>query len=302
MTRSPSDAALLRDRAQASALDRASETLEDTFRRWEAARQQWAESERGFREEARRLDEEGEFLLGTIQAAQATVAGAASSGAALTVPDALPRFVAEAEGRLAASRAALAERERVAREQAEAQLDGGRAEVLAALARYRELAPLRLTLMRRPVAGGRAILHLERPPPDAAMVLAWVLTGKVPTRYGYLFDEASDDPLQAPPFLYPEAGIGPGALRPDAAQLRSLLEGPHQELPLRGMIPALVPLPGTPAPALVRWRSRGAVLELEWEEAGGFRQLLTSAEASAAAGSLLRLQLEGTLQLELQTG
>lgn len=302
MTRPLSHSALLADRPGASALERGAETLEDIYRRWEAARQQWAEAERGFDEEARRLDEEGDFLLGTIQAAQGTTGGSAPEDDALMVADALPRFSAEAEGRLAVSRAALVERKRQAAERAGQVLEEGRAEVQAALGRYRSHAPLRLVLMRRPLAGGRAILHLERPGPDAAMVLAWVLTGKVPTRYGYLFDEASDDSLQAPTFLYPEAGVSPDAVRPDPGQLRALLNASGAELPLRGMIPAMVPLPGGGASALVRWRSRGAVLELEWEEAGGFRNLLTATEASAAAGALLRLQLQGELELELQAG
>lgn len=294
------------DRSGSTALDRGTDTLEDTYRRWEAAREQWAAAARDFREEARRLDEEGAFLLGTIQAAQAVGgperAEPDPAGAALAAPEALHRFVAEAEARLAASRAALAERERVARAQAEQRLEEGRAQVRDALARYRTFAPLRLTLMRRPLAGGRAILHLERPEPDAAMVLAWVLTGKVPTRYGYLFDEASDDPLQTPPSLYPEAGVSREGVHPSGSQLRTLLEAPGEELPLRGMIPALVPLPGAAAPVLVRWKARGAVLELEWEEDGGFRNVLTSTEASAAAGVLLRLKLEGALELELQAG
>lgn len=302
MTRSAPDHRLRSIRPGTSALGRGTGTLEDLYRHWEGARQQWTEAERGFQEERRRLDEEGDFLLGTIQAAQSGGAAAPDPGDALAVPEAMQRFVAEAEARLATSRDALLARERAARGQAEQLLEEGRVEVLAALERYRDLVPLRLTLMRRPLAGGRAILHLERPGPDAAMVLAWVLTGKLPTRYGFLFDEASEDPLQTPPSLYAEAGVAPEAVRPDPAQLRTLLAGASEALPLRGMIPTWVPVSGAQVPALARWRARGVVLELEWEEAGGFRSLLSTTEAAAAAGVLLRLQLEGALELELQAG
>lgn len=278
-------------------------TLEGLYQRWEALRLERDEAAREHARAQRRLEEQGAFLLGTVRAAgeQDPEGIPDPTGAALQPSGTLAHFVGEAEARLSRSRVELDAASGARRTDLEAQLRGAASEVVDALGRYQSLTSPRLTLLRRPVPGGRAILHLERPSPDAAVLLTRLLSGKVPTVYGFLFDEATDDPQREPPSLYAHEGIAPERTRPTPAEWRALLSGEERmHLPLRGVIPFFVPTPG--GQALAQWRLRGPVLELEWETEDGFRSLLSAAEAEWAAGTLLRLQLAGLLELELAAG
>jgi len=281
-------------------------TLETIYRRWEGLRAELAEAQAGVAAERARLQEEGSFLLGTVRAARELEPqpppDPSEEASALAAPDALNAYVQEAEARMAEALASLEERAWEHRVDLEAQLAVARVEVVEALERHQTHAVPTVTLRRRPLAGGRAILHLDRPEPDAAMLWVWLFAGKPATRYGYLFDEAADDALMEPPTLYPDEGIPPDAVRPAPGPLRELLAAPATPaLPVRGIIPFLVPAP-TGGEALVRLRCRGPVLELEWSEGEAFRSILSAAEAEAAAGYLLRLQLSGRIRLQLAAG
>lgn len=289
------------------------DSLEALYRRWEGLRAEHVAALEGFAAERTRLEEEGAFLLGTVRAAREVApspgptsrdvsTGEVEEAAALAVPDELQIYVQEAEARMSSALEALALRAHEARIDLETQLAVARVEVIEALERHQDHATPEVTLRRRPLAGGRAILHLDRPMPDAAMLLAWLLSGKPATRYGFLYDEASDDPQLEPATLYPEEGIVRDEVRPGPGSLRRLLDpGGPSALPVRGIIPFQVQLPGG-ATAQVQLRCRGPILELEWEEGSGFRSILTAAEAEAAAGALLRLQLTGKLKLQLAAG
>lgn len=294
---------------RARAAEPAAATLEALYRRWEQLRLERDEVAREQVLAQRRLDEQGAFLLGTVRAAseasQASQASEATPGdgspgaaSALQASGTLAHFVGQAEARIARSRAALDEATGARLAKLEAGLAQAEAAVVTALGRYASLAAPQVTLLRRSLPGGQAMLHLARPAPDAAVLLARLLSGKVPTVHGFLFDEATDDPLREPPMLYPHEGISDARTRPTPAEWRALLSGEErQALPLRGVIPFLVPTPA--GPALLQWRMRGPVLELEWEAGAGFRSILSSEEAEWAAGALLRLQLAGMLELEL---
>jgi hypothetical protein len=148
--------------------------------------------------------------------------------------------------------------------------------------------------MVRTLPGDRRILHLRRPSPDDAVLLLFAMTGRCPTRYGFLFDDSTDDVLLAPPALYAEEGVV--HVRPRPAELVAELEPRAAFWPVKGAL--LVVRPGL----TVRWLSRGAVLEAEVADGDAFRNLLSREEAEQITGVLLSLKLAGALGLELVRG
>lgn len=151
----------------------------------------------------------------------------------------------------------------------------------------------------RPAGASRKIVHVDRLSPDNAVLAVPVLAGLYPTRYGYLFDDSTDDVAREPHILYPSPGVA--AVRPDARALRAILESGARFVPIKGFLPVWLPRPDGPA-ELVRLLQRGPVMELEWASDAEFRNLLSREEAERFAGHLLRLKLEGRIQLELEAG
>ncbi|MBX7099786.1 MAG: hypothetical protein K1X89_18870, partial [Myxococcaceae bacterium] len=157
-------------------------------------------------------------------------------------------------------------------------------------------APPRLQIMVRVLAGDRRILHVVRPSADDAVALARILSGALPTHHGFLTDDAVDQVGAAPHRLYTEADEPR-----DDSSLEALLKARPAVLPMRGMIPFLLPRPRRSAVA-ARLQLRGPVLELELEDESGCRGVLTRDEAELAAGYFLKLQLDGRLSVSLATG
>lgn len=286
--------------AAASALLRldAAETIEQAYDAWAELRVEHAAFLLRCAGERRRIDEQGGFLLGAVRAAAGPAQAAPPPNALATTSadDGLQAFLRETEEKLRRAREAL--ESEVAAEAAhfDHAFDRIRAAVIERIAAVsaRVKPPVRLLL--RSVAGGRTILHVARPGPDEAVLLLFALNGgKAPTRYGYLFDDATDDLGREPPTLYPDEGIAnaPEALRPDAARLEEVARTAGTFLPVKGQVP--VPL----GDAFYRLLQRGPVLELEKRDGVQFRSLLTRDEGERFAGHLLRSKLEGRLELSL---
>ncbi|MDQ3264655.1 MAG: hypothetical protein M3Y59_13475, partial [Myxococcota bacterium] len=164
----------------------------------------------------------------------------------------------------------------------------------------RTLARIRpaLRMVPRRLGGDQRILHLDRLSDDAAILLLFVLCGKIPSRYGFLLDDSTDQLLLPPAPLYPDEGVTPEQTRPDAAGLRAVVEGASPVVPIKGFVPVLVPR-GEAPPAFYRLLQRGAVMEVELEDGAGFRNVLTREESERIAGYLLACKLGGRLELEL---
>lgn len=290
--------------------------LEGPYAVWETLRAEQQAARARLAQERRRLDEQGAFLVGAVRAARVEGGGEGAAQGAATLArsaGALPSSGGAASEALATAQADTYLREGSARlAQARAELEASSAasdaafasalaaaqqEVTGHLARLDQTVRPKLVLMLRALAGDRRILHVERLSADAAVHLAWVLTGKLPSRHGFAFDDSTDDVLAAPSVLYPEEGVLPETARPTPAQLRSLLEGAHPVLPMKGMIPFLLP-----GGALIRLLQRGPVMELELADAEAFRSVLTVEEAERIAGHFVALRLQGRLELELAGG
>lgn len=267
----------------AVALVRSVDALEPGFTAWEDLRAEQKVALSAIDEELRRIDEQGTLLLGAMRSALETrgAADALASGA---------------EATLTAARAELLrQRELVEAAMREAN-QAIRTELAGRVERRASYAKPRVRLMVRGLPEGRRILHLERPSPEDAVVLLQVLSGRIPSRFGYLFDDSVED-LQRPPSLFfAEEGVDVEAPRSADGFVR-VLDGLEAVWPVKAVLPQ--PLDGG---GLVVWRTRGAVLEAELGDGPTFRNCLTEAEAERIVARMLALKFEGRLELELGRG
>ena len=189
--------------AEALARSDANETIEAAYLAWDELRLAAAGSRQRASEEHRRITEQGALLLGAVQAA----AGSTGQQAGLARSGDLEDFVVEARTKLEQARAELERRAAEAESIFAAGLQKLRGTVTARVARQAGAHRPVFKLAIRSLGGDRRILHAHRLGADESVVALFALTGRVPSRYGYLFDDATDDALQAPPVLYGDEGV-----------------------------------------------------------------------------------------------
>lgn len=267
-----------------------SETIEAAYDAWDEVRAELLSVNAAFDAERRRLDEQGALLIGAVRSAIAP----ASGPEALLKRNELAALAEQAKANLESARTDLEERATLAL----AALRAAEKEIVAAVrarvVRQLSLSPPKLELMVRVLPQERRILHLRRLEPDDAVTFLFAVSGRVPSRYEALFDDSTDDPLLAPPCLYPDEGVTD--VRPKAEALVRLLDTRAEVWPVKGMVPSIA------NGSMVRWLSRGAVLEAECAEGESFRNQLTVEEAERLTGALLALKLEGKAEFELVRG
>ncbi len=275
------------------------DTLEAAFGVWVECKLEHAAALSRLADERRRLEQQGSFLVGAVRAAQQLDAPAPSStDAALVPPSALGGFLAEAEQKLAAATAELDRR--VSEEDARhrARIDEARAQVAAKVQAFLARVRPKLVVRLRPVGERRAILHVDRPAPDEAVLLFALFSGRIPSRYGYLFDDSTEELGLDPAPLYADEGVALDQTRPDAAGLRARFAASTAVFPAKGFVP--VPVGAGPEAPFYRLRMRGPVMELELATPEGFLNVLPREEAERFAGYLVSLKLAGKLELELR--
>jgi hypothetical protein len=275
------------------------ETLESGYQAYGQLKRQSAAALQRDAEQRQQLAQQGEFLVGTARAASAGMERLPDTGPGLARREGLESFLASAEAKLALARAALEQRAEEEKAEYSRALDAWRGQLRERVARFLSRVKPRLALTVRPLGASQRIVHLARVRPDEAVLLMFLLTGRIPSQYDFLFDDSTDDATLAPAPLYPEEGNP--QIRPGATGLRERVFTGPEPVPLKGFLPVLVPRPGEAA-NFYRLLQRGPVMELEIADGEGFRNLLSPAEAERFAGHLLRLKLEGRIELELETG
>lgn len=262
------------------ALERARtvETLEPAYAAWDELRQVHRDARSRWLEERQRLVDQGSLLLGATRAALQSQAGEG-----LAVQNA---FLADAQSKLDATLAALDAD--IARAEAvfASKFDAMRALLKERVARLASSQRPVINLAVRMLAGGKRILHARRLGEDESVLALHVLSGRIPTRFAYLFDDSSDDLQAAPPTLYADEGVTD--VRADAG-----LETRADIWPVKGVLPVKLPS------GWMRWAARGVVLEAEILDGAGYRNLLSAEEAEAITGFLLAQQISGRLVLQL---
>lgn len=269
---------------------RSVETLEGAYSAWAELLEAHGLARRRWEDERKRLSEQGALLLGAVKAAGASPT---QSEAGLARSNALDGFLVEAKEKLAAALSQLEDQAKTSEEAFQAQLGQVRAELRERIARQSATVRPVFKLAIRVLSGERRILHAHRLGPDESVIALYALTGRIPSRYGFLFDDSTDDALAAPPVLYADEGVT-DRRPPSTTALASVLEARAEVWPVKGMLPMILP-DGT----WLRWISRGAVLEAEVQEGEAFRNLLSHDEAERITGLLLSHKLAGRLELEL---
>lgn len=149
----------------------------------------------------------------------------------------------------------------------------------------------------QPVGREHALAWLERPSPDDAVLLSFLLSGHLPTHYDALFDDALDDMALPPATFFAEEGF---AARPGSQDEADALCHPQGRLfvPYKAMIPFRLPDRDFPR---LRFVNQGPILQLVAREAAGdYEPLMPIATAEAVAGLLIRLQVEKRIALEFK--
>jgi hypothetical protein len=292
----PEDLPAVREPTPMLARLRGMETLDALYQLWLELKQEHAEARARHARERAKLDQQGSFLVGAVRAAGG-LPPTPAAGEALAPAAGLNDFLRDAEAKLEATRRAL--EERIAQEEAEhagaqAQL---REQIVERATRFLEKPALRLLV--RSAGTNRTILHLARVSRDESVLLLYLLTGKIPSRYDFLFDEWTEDVRLPPPPLYADEGVTTHEVRPGGQALRERVRGAGPVLPVKGFIPLWLPRPDG-GEDFVRLLQRGPVMEAELLDGDAFRPLLTRDEAERLAGYLLRLKLEGRVELEIQ--
>ena len=294
---------LAQDRAGSALLERVRsvETLGAAYEAWDELRKDNIAHLRDLAEERARLDQQGNFLVGAVRAA--APAWTPSPPGELPVPAAagLHDFLAGAEGKVAAARASLEARAEAEAENFEAVSSALRELVRDRVVRFSQVVRPSLRLVFRAIGTERAVLHLNRLRGDAPVLLLHALTGAIPSRYGFLEDDSTETLGLEPPTLYPEEGVREDEAHAGARALALRLLPGMRILPVKGFLPVWTEGASGIAARFFRFRSRGVVLEAETVDGDQFRPVLTRPEAEALAGHLLRLKVQGRIELELAT-
>jgi hypothetical protein len=217
------------------------------------------------------------------------------------LPAGADSFLRGAEARLAQAREAITRQEAASEalyQQAFAEL---RATLTDRIQRYLQASRPNLKLLLRKVGATRSILHVARVGSDEAVLLCFLFTGRIPSRYGFLFEDSTEDVSLPPAPLFPDEGVAARDTRPEPSPLEARLRAPGDVLPLKGFVPVFVPRP-TGGEDFFRMLQRGPVMEVELADGAAFRNILSREEAERFAGHLLRLKLEGKLELEIEAG
>jgi hypothetical protein len=277
---------------------RSLETLETAYEAWLELKQDHGAAQARFKEELERLDQQGSFLVGAVRAAGVEPNPGTEPG---LMPAGAESFLRGAEARLSQTREELARREADSEDFYRQAFTEIRATLTDRVRRYLEASRPRLKLLLRKVGTTRSILHVARVGRDEAVLLCFLFTGRIPSRYGFLDDDSTEEVSLPPAPLYPDEGVDPRGTRPDATTLEQRMGAPGEALPLKGFLPVFVPRPAG-GEDFFRLLQRGPVMEVEVAGGAAFRNILSREEAERFAGHLLRLKLEEKIELELEAG
>jgi hypothetical protein len=278
---------------------RSLETLETAYEAWLELKLEHGASRVRFREERERLDQQGSFLIGAVRAAGVEPKPGTEAG--LVQASAADGFLRQAEERLARTREELSRREAESEAVFQTAFSEIRATLTERIRRYLAASRPSLKLLLRKVGSTRSILHVARVGGDEALLLCYLFSGRIPSRYGFLFDDSTEDVSLPPAPLYADEGVTAADVRPSAAALEARLRAPAEVLPIKGFLPLFVPRPDG-GEHFFRMLQRGPVMEVEVAEGEAFRNILSREEAERFAGHLLRLKLEEKIELEIEAG
>ena len=287
-----------------------SESLEALYRAWLQHRLEHAQAQARRARERDQLDTRAAYLVKTVAVARTLpdVAaptppkkkrGGPRAADALAVEDPLAKFHARADAELARARKALAAREK--REEAEAaRVDRRIRKVLHARAdAHLRIHKPRVALTVHPVGPAHALVEVASPSDEDAVLLLRLLRQALPTRWGFLGDDAVDDLARGPAHFYADEGLAE-LWPPDADAEDAVLFADGVFLPVRGQLPFALPDRAFPRFKLV---NHGRTAQIEARREGEpYAHLVRREDCELLSGYLLRLELSGHVSLALQMG
>jgi hypothetical protein len=284
----------------------AAQTLVDLYDGWLKLRLSRASASAERAAEAERLTLRAEYVLKSV--ANARQVGVREDGApaerlkrrarAVERSDPFAEFVSAAQAELLAARDAL--RARGLREERlfERELASVKAKLRARVQANLERSRPTVRAEVRPVGRDRSLVHVARPGDDEAVLLYYVLSGRLFTRYDAFFDDSVDDLSLGPARFYPDEGNECARFpSPDAED--AFCDDPrHLFLPVKGMMPFRIPGHDFPRFRLV---NRGPMAEVEARSGPDpYTHLMPRAAAELLSGYLIRLKVERRLEVVLQ--
>lgn len=291
--------------ASALAVALESESLQALFSAWLELRLQRAQVLAQNARELDQLDQRAQLVLKAVEAArnlpEAAVApkkrtkrSKASKLPAL--PDGLAEFHRQAEAELANARKDLRQRmEAEARETTKLEARVRRA-LLARADQHLAIHKPRIQLTVHPVGKAQALLEVAAFGDEDAVLLMRLLSGKLPTRWGFFADDAVEDLARGPARLYPDEGNA--ELWPAHAEAEDAILFPGGDfVPARQQIPFAIAARAFPRFKLVH---HGLIAQVEARHDGEpYSHLLRREDGELLAGYLLRLRVAGKLELLL---
>jgi hypothetical protein len=291
--------------AETSALSIAleSESLQALFSAWLELRQQHAASLAALNKERDQLESRAQLVLKAVEAARGLPEVAvepktrAKKSRLPAVRDPLAEFQAQAEAELALARKQL-ERRFEAQAHEWEKLDARvRKALLARADQHLSIHKPQVKLTVHPV-GKQSLLEVAAFGEEDAVLLARLLSGKLPTRWGFFADDAVEDLARGPSHFYPDEGRA--ELWPaDADAEDAILFSNGDFVPLRMQIPFAIPERAFPRFKLVH---HGLIAQVETRREGEpYSHLVRREDGELLAGYLLRLRIAGKLELVLSS-
>ena len=225
-----------------------SETLESAYAVWDELRATHRSVAQRFASERKRLKDEGDFVVGTVEAAKRAGAPLLPGQEGLVKASDADAFLAQAKAKLAASVEQLEQLSQQTEGAYQQALATVRHEVRSRIERYLQRVRPHVRLMLRVMPRDQRVLHVARVGPDEAVLLCFLLNGRVPSRYGYLFDDSTNDAQGEPPHLYADetVAIDIEAASPGPPRLKDMLNSSPEVVPVKACIPLWVPVDGAP--------------------------------------------------------
>ena len=277
------------------------EYLVDLYEGWRGLLQARAAAAAARAREAGQVDVKAQTLLNSVESAREQTqpaAGPAEPGLARADP--LADFVAGAHRELDAVRAALAlradEEERFFAQQIDAVKERLAQRADSLLAHHRP----RIEVQVQPVGKDRSIVHLARPEAQDLVLFAYLLSARLFTRYDAFLDDSLDSMGMEPPRFFAEEGNANTRFERIEDEEAFAAEPGRVFLPVKGVIYFRVA--GHDFPRF-RLTNRGPVMEAEARDAAGaYEHLMPRPSAELLTGLLIKLKIDGRVDLVLKIG
>ncbi len=286
-------------RVEAALAHARGDNLVDLYDAWRELRLAHAAASAERARAREQLEVRAETVLRSVESARQLGPASAGpdTGHELSAPDPLAEFLVASQQELAAAREELDARTLDEERLFATEIESLRARLLAKaellLAHHRP----RLEVQVQPVGRERSLVHLGRLEEQDVVLVGFLFTGKLLTRWDAFRDDAVDQVGEEPARLYAEENST--KVRYDRLEdEEAVFDDPGTRfLPARGVLPLRAPGHAFPRFRLI---NRGPVIEAQARSEGsGYEALMPRASAELLSGYFIRLKVDGKIELKL---